>query len=171
MTQFFVTDGAIGIDLYQVSPKPLFALGSKVQTSHGGEFVYVKAAAAITKNYTVAIDTDFAAEHVTAALAGPGRELGVAIGAAIPLNYYGWVMQRGTLDDSDEGSYVFFLASAAATTSSILTWTSSTPGVLTTGATNPGSQVQLDGIRLVNAIGGSNAAGFCQVSGLATFNN
>jgi len=76
---------------------PMFAQGTIVNTSQSGQFIFVKASAAIAQYDFVAIETDFTAAGVSTtnvnATAAP--ELGVAQ-VAIASGAYGWVCIKGT---------------------------------------------------------------------------
>ena len=132
----FITSGTVGLNLTTVDSTQRVELGKRVTATDGQQYVYVKAAEAITQYMFVAIDEDFNASKVTKALADAGYEIGVAQTAFASADY-GFVATKGSnLTGRVLGSCV----------ADVALYTSGTAGVLDDSST---SQTKIDGVVLV----------------------
>lgn len=124
----YVTDGTLGINLAETTSGTTtdgagakFTLGKRVTATDGSNWVYVQAGAAITQYYTVAIDENYQAVHVTTALAAAGHQIGFAQ-VAFSDNDFGWVCVHAP------GNINIRLAASCA--ADVQLYTTSTAGVL-----------------------------------------
>lgn len=85
----------LGVDFTSTPTTAEFELGTRVMGSDGTEWVYIQASGAITQYYTVAIDENYQAAHLTTALNTAGHQIGFAQ-SAFADNDYGWVATRGS---------------------------------------------------------------------------
>ena len=85
----------LGVDFTATPDSAEFELGTRVFGSDGTEWVYVQANGAITQYYTVAIDENYQAAHLTTALNTTGHQIGFAQ-VAFADNDYGWIAVRGS---------------------------------------------------------------------------
>lgn len=90
-----VTSPMLGVDFTATPTSPDFAVGTRCMGADGTEWVYVQASGAITQYYTVAIDENYQAAHLTTALNGAGHMIGFAQ-SAFADNDYGWIAVRGS---------------------------------------------------------------------------
>jgi hypothetical protein len=104
-----------------------FKLGTLVEGTDGSRWVFVQAGAAITQYYTVAIDENFQAVHITSTLAKAGYGVGFAQ-VAFSDNDFGWVCVHAGGNIS-----VRLAASCAA---DVQLYTTATAGVLDDTATS-----------------------------------
>jgi len=95
----FVVSGQAGIDLTKTTTVPQHTLGTRVDTTGGGVFEYVKALSTISQYDAVLIDGNTAAVPITttnsAAGTGP-KAVGVAQ-VSIASASYGWVQRTGKM--------------------------------------------------------------------------
>jgi len=73
-----------------------FALGTRVNSLDGGEYMYVHASAAIAQYDFVGIDENFEAAPLTTAMADDGWFIGLADPVALADNDFGWVAVKGS---------------------------------------------------------------------------
>jgi hypothetical protein len=132
-----------------------FKLGTIVTLDDGGEAIYVHAGEAIAVSDFVAIDENFEAALITAALVLVGHGIGVAADVALADNEFGWVRTKGSNFSGN------VLASCAA---DIALYTSGTAGKLddATGGT------RVDGVVAVTAgsSGGVSAVEIIAANGI-----
>lgn len=79
------------------NPGPPFSVGTIMNGTNDSQYVFVKAAAAITLGYVCVIDSAYNAQGITTALALLGKLVGVAP-VAIASGSYGWLQRSGTCD-------------------------------------------------------------------------
>lgn len=75
-------------------PAPPFAIGETCESSNGGEFMFVKAASAISQYDFVGISTNYNAASLSTSTTSLAPIVGVAQ-VAIASGSYGWVCLRG----------------------------------------------------------------------------
>lgn len=133
---------------YQESTNnPPHTLGMRIIGNDNAEWVYCKAAAAITgAGYVCFFDVDTSATMVSASNDAIGQLLGVAM-AAIPLGSYGWLQVKGQCG-------VQVLASAAANVQ-LYTQLAASAGILDDASAGV-TGFLVDRIYLGTAQGGSN---------------
>lgn len=73
----------------------VFALGTRIVTPDGAEYMYVQAGSAITQYHTVAIDENYQAVPITTTLNNAGYRVGFAQ-VAFADNDIGWVAINGS---------------------------------------------------------------------------
>lgn len=148
----FITDGRVGYNLTETvagtgtsfDQGNEVAVGTRVQTSNGGVFQYVHAAAAITQYSCVTIDEDGEASMSTKTAVDAGHQIGFAQ-VAFADNDFGWVCIH-----SPGNITVRALADCAA---DVQLYTSGTPGALDDTS---GSQTLIRGVVL--AVAATNTA-------------
>lgn len=125
--------GMLGVDLASTTAgtttdgvNAKFALGTSILGSDGSRWVYVQAGAAITQYFTVAIDENFQAVHITSTLAKAGHGVGFAQ-VAFADNDFGWVCTHSGGNIS--------VRVAAACAPDVQLYTTATAGVLDDTAT------------------------------------
>lgn len=92
---YFAINGPAGTNFYLTHDVPKFALGTRTQGSEGTEWVYVKAASAITAaGYFVSFDEAFSAAMVSTSNDAEG-DLGGTAPMAFAASDYGWVQVKG----------------------------------------------------------------------------
>lgn len=79
------------------NPGPQFTVGTTLKGKNDSDYVFVKAAAAITLGFTCVIDSAYNAQGITTALALLGKLVGVAP-VSIASGSYGWLQRAGTCD-------------------------------------------------------------------------
>lgn len=87
---FYTTDGTIGARIGETNTTAKFTLGTRVTANNGTTFVYVQSSGANAKYGAVAIDKDYQATALTAALAATAQIIGLAQ-IVFADNEYGWV--------------------------------------------------------------------------------
>lgn len=155
----FVTSGQVGINLTATTAGTTtdgedaqYKLGTVVEGSDNGQWVYVQAGEAISTTtstpYALAIDENFQAKKITKALAVAGHKVAFAPPVAIADNDFFWAQTRGSN---------FNIKVAVSCAADITLWTTATAGVLddTSGA----SHVAVFGVVLVTAASTSASAG------------
>lgn len=146
------TGGLIGIDLTATptgsegngAPGVQFALGQRVPTTDGGQYMFVQANGAITQYDAVGIDENYQAAALTGAMCGDGWRLGFAQ-VAFADNDYGWVALEGSNIKCN-------LAAECAADTQL--YTSATAGTLDDAST---SQYAINGVVAVTAQGTASA--------------
>lgn len=148
----YATDRTIGTDFsqsYPIStstpeyPGAPFAVGTIVEASNGSEWVFVKAAAAITgPGYICSIDPSFNATMLTTALGLMGVPVGVAPVAVASASYF-WLQRKGPAS-------IQCTASAAA---NVALQTTATAGQVNSGAAT--GSLNITGLFLTTANGAS----------------
>lgn len=141
----YITNGLVGANLTErlasASFDPKFPLGTVALGTDGTEWMYVKATSAIAANYCAAIDHDFNAVPITAALAAAGHTIGFAQ-TAFSSGDYGWIPLRGSNIN---------VAVAASCAKNVQLYTTATAGVLDDTATS--TQTLLRGVVIVTTNG------------------
>jgi hypothetical protein len=132
-----------------------FTPGDTFADHQGQEWMYVRAAAAITQYDCVHIDASYDASPITDTLAKQAGRIGFAQVAAAASGEYGWVMISGKPT----------VRLAAACADDVPLFTSATAGVLDDG-TGSASQALILGVR---ANGSASAGGVTAVTCVATY--
>lgn len=122
-----------------------FALGTRITTRDGGEYIYVHASAAITQFDAVGISEAFEAAPLTKAMADDGWIIGFAQ-VAFADNDFGWVATKG----ADIGCNLLINCAA-----DVALYTSATAGKLDDTST---SQTKIDGVVAVTTITAATSA-------------
>lgn len=130
-------DGKVGIDLTDVSSARKYTLGTTLQASDAGEYVYVCNVSAITTGMCVAIDSGFTAAAITTALARTRNNFAF-VQSPFLASQNGWVAKNG------DGIKI---RTAASTLPNVPLYTSDTAGVLD-DATASASHFQVFGVTL-----------------------
>ena len=92
---YFAVNGPIGTNFYLTHDVAKFALGTRTQGIEGTEWIYVKAASAITAaGYVVSFDEAFSAAMVSTSNDAEG-DLGGIAPVAFAASDYGWVQVKG----------------------------------------------------------------------------
>lgn len=114
------TSGVIGVNLTRVDDTAMFALGTLVNTSDGGQAMYVHASASALSTYSaVFVQQDGVATMTTTALAPLNARVGFAQ-TSIGTSKYGWVQLGGQV----------LVNCAAQCQDNVPLFTTTTPGVL-----------------------------------------
>lgn len=92
----FITTPSILPPLTDVASAAGCAVGTKVQTSDGGEATYIKALSEISTYAAVAIYVDNTAQMMTTTLSATSKRIGFAQ-TSIASGYYGWVQTSGNV--------------------------------------------------------------------------
>lgn len=91
----FPIDGLIGVKLDENVASPSFAVGTRVRTNDGQEYVYVQdSGSGITQYQAVGVDEDWGVSALTTANALAGHMVGFAQ-TALTADYYGWIAVLG----------------------------------------------------------------------------
>jgi hypothetical protein len=133
------TSGLLGVNLTDTPDTAVHTLGTVVDTTDGGSYVYVQANGAIAQYAAVGVDEDFQAAELTKAMADDGWNIGFAQ-AAFADNDYGWVALRG----SNINCKVAISCAA-----DVALYTTGTAGVLDDEASG---QTKIDGVVAVTAV-------------------
>lgn len=123
-----------------------FPLGASLAGANGGEYVYVKAAAALAVGSAVSINSAADAALLTKTLADGGNQIGFAQ-VAFASGEYGFVKTKGRSH--------FVVKAKNGCQPNVALYTSASPGFLDDSST---SQTRIYGIRLVDTATSSGAA-------------
>lgn len=113
-------DGKVGIDLSLVSSNRNFTLGTVLEASDGGQYIFAYNVAAISTGMCVVVDAGFTAAAITTALARTRNPLAFAQ-VTIAASSYAWYAKNGT---------GIKIRTAASTIPGVSLYTSDTAGVL-----------------------------------------
>lgn len=135
----FLTNGFIGASLARSDDTQQHRLGELAPGDNGSVWMYVQASTTITQYYVVAIDEDFKANHITAAMATANHSIG---GAQIGVDGgdYFWALMSG------RGGYLAAVDSSCAADVALYTSVSNA-GRLDDSVT--ATQCLITGIRIV----------------------
>lgn len=134
-----VTTPSLGVKLGSTDTVPKVQLGSKIETSDGGEAVYCISSGAVSQYALCGINEDFDVYMMTSALAAQSDRLGFAQ-IAFAAGEYGWVYTRG--------SNIKVRTKASAVADAQL-WTTASAGVVDDATA--AAALKLDGMVLVAA--------------------
>lgn len=154
MSTNFSTTPVCGSQLYETSTEQKFDLGTSLLGTNNTKWLYVKSSVTIPQYAALAISDAFDAILLTTANAPQAESFAVtqtAFAGTVSVPEYGWVCQNGTGNVS-----VLALASAAA---DVKLYATATPGYVDDAGTQ-----EIQGIKLVVANGGSNAAVACAMN-------
>lgn len=129
------------------NPGPPFQIGETVESSNGGEFMFVKALSAINQYDFVGISTNYNAASISVSTTGAAPILAVAQ-VAIASGAYGWVCMRG---GTVSGNVILSTAASAAL------YATTVPGYLDDSQYSS-LQPKLDGIVCTTSRGTTNGS-------------
>ncbi len=90
-----MTGGAVGVSLTATPTTPEFELGTRMTSTDGVEWMYVKANDALAQYAAVGIDENWLADELTHAIASDGWTIGWAQ-SAFATSDYGWIALSGS---------------------------------------------------------------------------
>lgn len=145
----YPTDGKIGIDISAVTSARNYTLGTPLEASDTGNYVYAFNVGAISTGMCVVIDSGFTAAAITTTLARTRNQIAFAQ-VTIPASSYSWYAKNGL---------GIKIRTAASTLPGVPLWTSDTAGVLD-DLTASLSHFQVFGVELLatQSIVGATAA-------------
>lgn len=153
--------GHLGIDLGAKSTTPSFKLGMEVQGSDGATYKYVQANGAVAEYAACKLDDTNEVLELTTTISGAEPTAVAVNGAAddslsaFADNEYGWVVVSGPCK----------VLAAASCAADVKTYTTATAGVVDDTATD-----LIQGLKLIAANGGSQAAVGAFIAGRAFTN-